>query len=59
MVARGLGSAFTFSPPCPFFPHSLTALEESAMLNVFTLSNGRLVQVEIDQLSDLEQLQPI
>lgn len=29
------------------------------MLNVFTLSNGRLVQVEIDQLSDLEQLQPI
>jgi magnesium transporter len=34
-------------------------LEESAMLNVFTLSNGRLVQVEIDQLSDLEQLQPI
>ena len=28
------------------------------MLNVFTLSNGRLVQVEIDQLSDLEQLQP-
>ena len=29
------------------------------MLNVFTLSNGRLVQVEIDQLSDLAQLQPI
>lgn len=29
------------------------------MLNVFTLSNGRLVQTEIDQLSDLEQLQPI
>ena len=29
------------------------------MLNVFTLSNGRLVQVEIDQLSDLGQLQPI
>lgn len=29
------------------------------MLNVFTLSNGRLVQVEIDQLSDLEELQPI
>ncbi|MFC4621592.1 magnesium/cobalt transporter CorA [Comamonas nitrativorans] len=29
------------------------------MLNVFTLSNGRLVQAEINQLSDLEQLLPI
>ena len=29
------------------------------MLNVFTLSNGRLVQAEIHQLQDLEHLQPI
>ena len=29
------------------------------MLNVFTLSNGRLVQAEINQLSDLEQLLPV
>lgn len=29
------------------------------MLNVFMLSNGRLVQAEINQLQDLEALQPI
>ncbi|MBV2164520.1 MAG: magnesium/cobalt transporter CorA [Comamonas sp.] len=29
------------------------------MLNVFTLSNGRLVQAEINQLSDLEQELPV
>jgi len=29
------------------------------MLNVFTLSNGRLVQAEINQLSDLELLLPV
>ncbi len=29
------------------------------MLNVFLLSNGRLVQAEIDRLEDLENLQPI
>ena len=29
------------------------------MLNIFTLSNGRLVQVEIESLEELTQFQPI
>ena len=29
------------------------------MLNIFTLSNGRLVQEEIDSLEELSQYRPI